>query len=100
MTPLAGRPATTAKRVFPHREPQDDLNPLHPWVHDFKPRRIVLKDLITGIAVSPWASKEPFREVEQAWAKIRGYDLPVAHGLNSPFTPNIEEFVERGWGRP
>jgi hypothetical protein len=60
----------------------------------------VLKDLVTGIAVSPWASEEAFREVEQTWAKVRGYNLPVAHDLKSLFTPNVEELAERGWGRP
>jgi hypothetical protein len=75
------------------------LNPLHSWVHDFKRRRIVLKDLITGLAVSPWASEETLREVEQTWAKIRGYNLPVVHNLKSPLTPNVQELAERGWGR-
>jgi hypothetical protein len=98
--PVGGQARYYRETNYPHREPQDDLNPLHPWVHEFKRRRIVLKDLITGIAASPWASEETIKEVEQTWAQVRGYNLPVAHDLKSPLTPKVEELAQRGWGRP
>jgi hypothetical protein len=57
-----------------------------------------LKDLITGIAVSPWGSEETFNEVDRSWAKVRGYNLPVAYDCRSPLTPTVEELKKRGWG--
>jgi hypothetical protein len=98
--PVGGQARNYRETNFPHREPQDDLNPLHDWVHDCKRRRVVLKDLIVGIAVSPWASEETFNEVEQTWAKIRGYNLPVGYDLKSSLTPTVEELKKAGWGEP
>jgi hypothetical protein len=98
--PVGGQARNYRETNFPHREPQDDLNPIHNWVHEEKRRRIILKDLIIGIAVSPWASEETFNEVEQAWAKIRGYSLPVAYDIKSLLTPTVEELKKRGWGEP
>jgi hypothetical protein len=71
---------------------------MHKWVHEEKRRRVVLKDLIIGIALSPWATEETFNEVEQSWARIRDYNLPVASDLRSHLTPTIEELKKRGWG--
>ena len=98
--PVGGQARNYGETNFPHREPQDDLNPIHKWVHEEKRRRIILKDLITGIAVSPWSSQETFHEVEQNWTKIRSYDVPVAYELRSLLTPTVGELKERGWGEP
>lgn len=98
--PVGGQARNYRETNFPHREPQDDLNPIHKWVHEEKRRRVVLRDLIIGIAVSPWASEETFNEVEQSWARIRDYNLPVASDLKSQLTPTIEELKKRGWGEP
>ena len=73
--PVGGQARNYRETNFPYREPQDDLNPLHVWVHPCKRRRIVLKYLLVGIAVSPWATAETFAEVQGTWAKIRGYNL-------------------------
>jgi hypothetical protein len=98
--PVGGQARNYRETNFPHREPQDDLNPLHPWVHDCKRRRVHVKDLIVGIAVSPWATDDTFKEVLQSWAKIRDYNLSVEHDLKSPLTPTIGELRQRGWGEP
>ncbi len=98
--PVGGQARNYRDTNFPHREPQDDLNPIHKWVHEEKRRRIVLKDLIIGIAVSPWSSEETFNEVDRSWAKIRGYDLPVEYDCRSPLTPTVDELEKRGWKEP
>src|ERR1035437_5618399 len=98
--PVGGQARNYRETNFPYREPQDDLNPLHAWVHPCKRRRILLKNLLIGVAVSPWATDETFAEVQQTWANIRGYNLPVAYDLKSPFTPTVDELKARGWGEP
>ena len=47
----------------PSREPRDELNKLHGWVHPCKRRRIDLQSLVTEIRLSPWATAEEFEEV-------------------------------------
>jgi len=96
--PVGGQARNYRETNFPHREPQDDLNPLHAWVHEEKRRRIILKNLLVGIAVSPWASDETFAEVQEIWAKVQGCNLPVAYDLKSQFTPVMNELKERGCG--
>lgn len=96
--PVGGQARNYRDTNFPHREPQDDLNPLHPWVHEFKRRRIILKDLLDGIAVSPWVTDETLAEVRDVWAKVAGCDLPVQQEFKSSFTPAMNELKERGWG--
>lgn len=98
--PVGGQARNYRETNFPYREPQDDLNPLHAWVHPCKRRRILLNNLLIGIAVSPWAADETFAEVQQTWAKIRDYNLPVAYDLQSPFTPTIDELKAHGWDEP
>lgn len=88
--PVGGQARNYRDSNYPHREPQDDLNPIHPWVHVCKRRRIRLGDLLLGVAVSPWAGKETFEEV-QTWANVRDHRWPVAYDLKSTFTPTFEE---------
>ncbi|HEX7363490.1 MAG TPA: hypothetical protein VF283_23610 [Bryobacteraceae bacterium] len=95
--PVGGQARNFRETNFPYREPHDDLNPLHPWVHTCKRRRVHLKNLIVGIAVSPWASDKTFNEVRQSWANIRDYKLPVQYDLKSSLTPTIDELEQRGW---
>jgi hypothetical protein len=79
---------------FPNREPLDDLNPLHPWVHPCKRRRIDLKSLVTQIRLSPWATKEEADEVK-LWVEHRNFSCPVdSSDLTSPLTPTFEELNE------
>jgi len=97
--PVGGQARNYRETAFPHREPQDDLNPIHPWVHVCKRRRIRLSDLLVGITVSPWAGDEAFREVRESWANVRGNCFHVERDLKSPFTPTLDELKSRGWGR-
>jgi hypothetical protein len=98
--PVGGQARNYRESSFPHREPQDDLNPIHPWVHISKRRRIALADVLLGIAVSPWASDATFAEVHDSWANLRsGRRLPVEYDLKSAFTPTLNELKPRGWGR-
>jgi len=98
--PVGGQARNYRETNFPHREPQDDLNPLHPWVHECKRRRIRLNDLVLGIVMSPWARRETIEEVRDAWALIRGYNFPVSCDLQSHLTPTIDGLKECGWGVP
>lgn len=98
--PLGGQARNYRETNFPYREPQEDLNPRHPWVHECKRRRVDLGKLLIGIAVSPWAKDEMFAEVQQHWSNVHGCKLPVSRDLSSPLTPKIDELRERGWGPP
>jgi hypothetical protein len=60
----------------PSREPRDELNKLHQWVHPCKRRRIDLKPLVTAIRLSPWATPEEFDEV-RTWVKNKNFDCPI-----------------------
>ena len=77
--PVGGQARNYRDTSFPHREPQDDLNPIHSWVQVCKRRRIRVNDLLLEIAVSPWASEETFEEVRGSWANVRGLRLPVRY---------------------
>jgi hypothetical protein len=96
--PVGGQARNYRETNFPHREPQDDLNPIHPWVHEHKRRRIVLNDLLVGIAVSPWAGDASLTEVQETWAKVGRSNLPVRHELQGQFTPAMNELRQCGWG--
>ena len=56
------------------------------------------RNLLIGIAVSPWATAETFAEVQETWARVRDYNLPVAYDLKSSLTPAINELKERSLG--
>ncbi len=96
--PVGGQARNYRETDFPHREPQNDFNPLHPWVHCHKRRRIIPKSLLVGVAVSPWATDETFAEVQDTWAKVRGCNLPVEYDSKGRLTPTMNELKERGWG--
>jgi hypothetical protein len=81
---------------FPSREPLDELNPLHPWVHSFKRRRIDLKNLATEIRLSPWATADEFEEVK-TWVKNKNLSCPITHSdLTNPLTPTLDELRKIG----
>jgi hypothetical protein len=60
----------------PSREPRDELNKLHEWVHPCKRRRIDLKSLVTEIRMSPWATPNETAEVN-LWVKNENFSCPV-----------------------
>ena len=93
--PVAGNNRHFGQDGFPNREPQDKENPLHEWVHECKRRRIDLKELVTQVRLSPWATKEEIEEVD-TWVKCKSFTCPVClSDLMSPLTPTLEEFRNR-----
>ena len=81
---------------FPSREPLDELNPLHEWVHKCKRRRIDLKALVTEVRLSPWATQEELEEVN-TWVKCKNFSCLVTHSdLTSKMTPTLEELRRFG----
>jgi len=81
---------------FPNREPLDDLNPLHEWVHEYKRRRIDLKALVTEVRLSPWATEDDLEEVS-TWVKCKNSPCPITRSdLTSNMTPTLEE-LRRGY---
>ena len=94
--PMAGVNRHFDENNFPHREPLDDQNPLHPWVHACKRRRIDLKSFVTEIRLWPGATPEEHNEVEQ-WVKNKNLTCPVVSSeLMSPFSPTAEEMKKLG----
>jgi hypothetical protein len=92
--PVAGMNRHFNEDNFPGREPLDDLNPLHKWVHPYKRRRIDLKSLVTGIRLSPWGTEDEFAEVN-TWIRNKNFSCPVTPSdLTSPLTPTFEELSE------
>ncbi len=81
-----------------HREALDHLYQRHPWVHDYKRRRLLLKGVITGIAISPWAPESVANEVKQEWASVGQCKVPVEARLSSSLIPSAEEFARYGVG--
>ena len=63
----------------PHDDALDHLYSRHSWVHDEKRRRCILKDIIIGIAISPWATDDIADEVRNCWASVSNIKLPVEH---------------------
>lgn len=92
--PKGGQARNYRDTNFPHREPQDDVNPIHPWVHECKRRRFVLKELITGIAISPWATDAVVNEVKNDWADIHGHSIQVDPHASSSLIPSPEDFAK------
>jgi hypothetical protein len=83
-------------KKFPHREPLNELNPLHEWVLECKRRRVDLRALVTEVRLSPWATQEEFAEVN-TWVKAKNFPCPVTHSeLMSKMTPTPEELRRHG----
>jgi len=94
--PVAGANRHYDLNNFPSREPLDELNPLHEWVHKYKRRRINLKALLTEVRLSPWATAEESEEVK-LWVKGTNFPCQVtASDLTSPMTPTLEELRRLG----
>jgi len=90
--PLAGMNRHIGPDNTAHREPLDDINPLHPWVPDCKRRRINLKELVTEIRLAPSIRQEVADEI-RLWVHSKSFSCPVlASDLTSSLTPSPEEF--------
>ena len=95
--PVAGANRHFSENGFPNREPLNDENPLHDWVHECKRRRIDLKALVTEIRLSPWGSQEQRNEVA-VWVKNKGLPCPIIYSeYAGSFTPTPEELRKLGF---
>ena len=89
--PVAGANRHYDCDSFPHREPLDELNPLHEWVHECKRRRIDLRALVTEVRLSPWSTQDELEEV-QTWVNIKSPSCRITRSdLTSPLTPTLQE---------
>jgi hypothetical protein len=94
--PVGGANRHFDENNFPNREPLNELNPLHEWVHECKRRRIDLKALVTEVRLSPWATPEAAEEVNM-WVKGKHFSCAVIHSdLTSNLTPTLEELRRLG----
>lgn len=93
--PMAGMNRHYNADNFPNREPLDE-NPIHPWVHPCKRRRIDLKSLVTEIRLSPWAKTEDTEEVK-LWVKNKNLSCSVnPSDITSPLTPTPDDIRKYG----
>lgn len=91
--PVAGANRHYDINNFPHREPLDNENPLHEWVHECKRRRIDLKTLVMEIRVSPWATTAELAEVNE-WMKGKNFSCSMKPSdLRGPLTPSLEDYL-------
>jgi hypothetical protein len=96
--PKGGQARNCDENNVVHREALDHLYKRHHWVHQCKRRRILLKDVITGIAISPWASEEVVREVQEEWCSVGQLKVPIDRHVNSSLIPSPEDFARYGVG--
>ena len=97
--PMAGMNRHYNTENFPNREPVDE-NPLHPWVHPCKRRRIDVRSLVTEIRLSPWASPAETEEV-QLWVKNKNLACPVnPSAIANSLTPTPEGLRKHGAPSP
>jgi len=81
---------------FPNREPLNELNPLHKWVHECKRRRIDLRALVTEVRLSPWVTLEEWEEAN-TWVKVKNFACLVTRSdLAGRMTPTLEELRRLG----
>jgi hypothetical protein len=93
--PVAGWNRHYNAQNLPNREPLAE-NPLHPWVHSCKRRRVDLKSLVTEIRLSPWARPEEAQEA-RLWVKNKNSACPVNPSeIASLLTPTAEDMRKYG----
>jgi hypothetical protein len=78
---------------FPHERPLK-ANRLHKWVYDGKRRRINLRQILTGVVVSPWASSKVYREVKD-WVKFTDVNCEATRSrLRSKCLPTLKQLAD------
>ena len=90
--PLAGGNRHIDLNNVPHPRPLP-VNPRHAWVPDCKRRRIVLKDLVQEVIISPWAEADNVEEMN-LWNSHKGFKAPMdsaAPGLQDAKAGRIPE---------
>jgi hypothetical protein len=91
INPLDGGNRHIDLNNVPHPRPLP-MNPRHPWVPDCKRRRIVLKELVQGVVISPWAEPDNVEEIE-LWNRHKGFSAPRQYSeLRGDKTPTLEEY--------
>jgi len=91
INPLDGGNRHIDLNNVPHPRPLP-MNLRHPWIPDCKRRRIVLKELVQGVVISPWAEPDNVEEIE-LWNRHRGFSAPRQHSeLRGDKTPTLEEY--------
>ncbi len=90
INPLDGGNRHIDLNNIPHPRPLA-MNPRHPWLPDFKRRRIVLKELAQSVVISPWAEPEDVEEIE-LWNKLKGFTGPRQSDLRDDKTPTLNEY--------
>ena len=90
INPLDGGNRHIDLNNIPHPRPLQ-MNPRHPWVPDCKRRRIVMKELVQEVVISPWAEPDNVAEIE-LWNKLKGFSAPRHSELRDVRTPTLEEY--------
>jgi hypothetical protein len=67
------------------------MNPRHAWVPDSKRRRIVLRDLVQEVIISPWAEADNVEEIK-LWNSLKGFKAARDSELRDCKTPTLEEY--------
>jgi hypothetical protein len=74
INPLDGGNRHIDLNNIPHPRPLP-MNPRHPWVPECKRRRIVMKELVQDVVISPWAELDNVEEIK-LWNRLKGYTAP------------------------
>jgi hypothetical protein len=80
---------------IPHPRPLP-MNPRHAWVPECKRRRIVLKDLVQEVVISPWAEADNVEEIK-FWNSLKGFTARRDSALRNCKMPKLEEY-RKHWG--
>lgn len=96
--PKGGQARNYDENNVANREALDHLYRRHHWVHECKRRRLLFKNVITGIAISPWASPSVALEVQQEWCSVGNLKVPVDLHVRSQLIPTPDEFARHGVG--
>jgi hypothetical protein len=98
--PKGGQAWNYDENNVPHRHALDIYKDMrHSWAHEYKRRRFLLKDVITGIVISPWAPPEVIKEVTEEWGTVMDLKVPVDPHVRSSLIPSIEDFARHGIGQ-
>ncbi len=92
LNPLEGGNRHFDLNNFPHREPLE-MNPRHPWVPECKRRRIILRDLVQEVVISPWAEPDEAEEIK-LWTKSKISGATKDSELRNDKTATLEEYRE------
>lgn len=96
--PKGGQAWNYDENNVPHREALDHLYKRHSWAHEFKRRRLLLRHVITGVAISPRAPEAVVKEVTEEWGTVLDLKVTVDRHVSSSLVPSREEFARQGIG--